>query len=291
MNARAAAAIVLAAAAAGCASRAAPPPAPESGFATSADGVPIAWDARGAGEPAVVLVHGWRCDRGLWRWTAEDLARDHRVVCVDVGGHGASGADRGKWDVEALAGDVQAVVEALGLRRVVLVGHSMGGPICLAAAPRLKGRVAAVVGVDTLHDVEYHMPKEAVEPVIASLEADPEKGIRGFLPSMLAPGYDPALLDWLVARGMAADHRAACAIMRSLTVTDSAALLENAGVPVRCVNAMPGVTAFARPTEVAKNRKHGDFDAVLLEGVGHYPMVERPDAFNARLREVIAPLR
>jgi pimeloyl-ACP methyl ester carboxylesterase len=289
---RLAAVSLLALAVAGCATARAARPTVETGVVTAADGVPLVYDVRGAGEPAVLLVHGWRCDRALWRWTADELARERRVVCVDMAGHGDSGAaGRAKWDVEALGADVQAVVEALDLRRVVLVGHSMGGPVCLDAARRMPDRVVAVVGVDTLHDVEFHWPKEQADQAVAALEADPRKALRDFLPSMLGPHADPASLEWIVEHALRADDRAAAALMRSMTTMDATALLGRAGKPVRCVNAAPGATQFAIPTNVATNRKYADFDAVLMEGVGHYPMIERPLSFVARLRETLATLR
>jgi pimeloyl-ACP methyl ester carboxylesterase len=266
-------------------------PAVEEYRLAADDGTPLAFDLRGTEGPFVVLIHGWRCDRALWLWTAADLARDHRVVCLDLAGHGESGAGHAEWSVEALAADVSRVVEALRIDRVVLVGHSMGGPVALAAARRLPGRVAGVVGVDTLHDAGFVLPKEAIEGAMAAFDADPEKALRDFLPSMLAPGTDPALLDWIVARALLADDRATAALMRAFTGLDAAALLRDAGVPVRCVNAAPGATPFAMPTAVETNRRYADFDAVLLQGVGHYPMIERPFEFAVRLREVLSGLR
>src|SRR5262249_39087570 len=96
-------------------------------FARSGDGVPVAYDVRGRGSTALVFVHGWCCDRFHWRNQVDAFAPDYRVVAIDLGGHGASGANRKTWDVAALAGDVEAVLRALRLDRVILVGHSMGG--------------------------------------------------------------------------------------------------------------------------------------------------------------------
>ena len=260
------------------------------GRTPSSDGVPIAWEDRGVGEPAIVLVHGWRCDRAFWRWTAPDLAQDRRVVSIDLAGHGGSGADRAEWSIRSLAEDVRAVVEARGLGRVVLVGHSMGGPVSLAAAALMPGRVVAVVGVDTLHDAEFVFPKESMDAAIAALDADPEKALRGFLPSMLGAGCDPGLVDWIVTRGMRADHAGASALMRTFRDLDLRPLFSAAGVPIRCVNAAPDPAKGRQPTRVDRNRTYADFDAVLLEGAGHYPMVERPASFTARLREVLDAL-
>ena len=122
------------------------------GKALSADGVPIAYSVEGDGTTAVVLIHGWSCDRTYWREQIEPLIATYRVVSIDLAGHGESGQERAAWTLPAFGEDVKAVVEALGLERVVLVGHSMGGPAALEAARLLGSKVLGVVAVDALHD-------------------------------------------------------------------------------------------------------------------------------------------
>jgi pimeloyl-ACP methyl ester carboxylesterase len=68
-------------------------------FTTSPDGIPIAYETRGQGAPALVFVHGWSCDRTYWAGQLEPLSRDYRVVAIDLAGHGESGVGRenGRW--------------------------------------------------------------------------------------------------------------------------------------------------------------------------------------------------
>jgi pimeloyl-ACP methyl ester carboxylesterase len=92
-------------------------------------------------------------------------------------------------------------VKSLGLERVVLVGHSMGGPVSLEAARRLPGRVVGLVAVDTLQDVEArHAPAEIdafLAPFAADYKAAAEKFIRDF---MFVPTSDPKLVDRVVVK-------------------------------------------------------------------------------------------
>jgi pimeloyl-ACP methyl ester carboxylesterase len=62
--------------------------------------------------------------------------------------------------------------------------------------------------------------------------------------------------------------------------------LKEARVPVRCINSAGGSKSFT-PTAVETNKKYADFGAVTIEGVGHYPMLEKPDEFNRKLRDVL----
>ena len=112
------------------------------------DGVRLAYDDRGAGEPAFVFVHGWTCDRSFFAPQAEHFAKRHRVVSLDLRGHGESDKPEGPYSIAAYADDISYLIDRLGLGRVVAVGHSLGGNIVLQLAASHLDRVAAIVMVD-----------------------------------------------------------------------------------------------------------------------------------------------
>src|SRR6185295_3656082 len=91
------------------------------------DGVPIHYFVQGKGEPALVFVHCWSCDRHLWDNQVPVFAKNHRVVTLDLPGHGESGQGRKNWSIESYGDDVSTVVTKLNLKRVLLIGSSMGG--------------------------------------------------------------------------------------------------------------------------------------------------------------------
>ncbi len=257
--------------------------------ARAVDGIPIAYDLRGRGSIGLVFVHGWACDRLFWREQLDAFAKDYRVAAIDLPGHGESGAERKEWSVRALGGDVQTVVEKLNLPRVILIGHSMGGPVCLEAARRMPGRVIAVIGVDTLHNAEFMMPPELVQMLVERYQADYEGTMRESVKGMFSKGTDASRIDWVVKRGCLANRKAVLALLSDFGELDSSKFMSEAKVPIRCINA--GHQSGSRfPTDVETNRKYCDYDAVLIEGVGHFPMLEKPVEFNARLRETLAKL-
>ena len=88
--------------------------------------------------PPVVLIHGWTCALRFWRRQIRDLMPDHRVIAYDLRGHGRSGSpDGGDWSPDALADDLQAVLEAtVPGRRALLGGHSLGAMTIVAWAGR-----------------------------------------------------------------------------------------------------------------------------------------------------------
>src|SRR5262249_23621027 len=91
----------------------------------AADGLNIVCEVRGKGDTALVFLHGWCGDREYWKHQVDVFAADYRIVTLDQAGHGESGKDRKAWTVSGLAGDVESVVKAPGLKRVILVGRSV----------------------------------------------------------------------------------------------------------------------------------------------------------------------
>ena len=126
-------------------------PAPPTGAARASDGAAIAWSRTGAGDTALVFIHGWSCNSAFWREQVDAFAADYTVVTLDLPGHGQSSGDREPWRVGDYGADVAAVVTELELERVVLIGHSMGGLVALRAAAELDGRALAVIAADPGH--------------------------------------------------------------------------------------------------------------------------------------------
>jgi len=269
-----------------------PAPADESPAVrtvTSPDGLSIVYDERGSGDVALVFVHCWACDRTYFNEQVDVFAADHRVVALDLGGHGESGTEREAWTLESLGGDVVAVVAALQLQRMVLVGHSMGGPVSLMAARQLGERVAGVVVLDTLHDLEAEVPDEAIESFAASFEQEYAPTMEWAVRSRFGDAADGPVADWVVERAVAADPRVAVALMRDFKGFDPVALVTGLPFPIRAVAAAPreeGDPALALET----NRRHCDFDGVEIEGVGHFLQLEAPDEVNRRLAEQISDI-
>ena len=107
----------------------------------SADGTSISYEVYGAGEPTLVFVHGWSCDARYWRAQVPHFSRKHRVVVLDLAGHGHSGSSRTRYTMGSFGEDVRAVTQASGGSRVILIGHSMGGTVIVEAARLMPDRV------------------------------------------------------------------------------------------------------------------------------------------------------
>ena len=249
----------------------------------SADGVPIHYEVRGEGEPTLVLVHGWALDARLWDGQLPALAARHRVVTLDLAGHGRSGRQRASWTMGAFGEDVKAVVEAAGANDVVLVGHSMGGPVVLEAARRMPQRVKGLVLVDTLLDVEQRLPPEQIDAMARQLEGDYRTAVtRMSNDHLFAASTPPAVRERVLRHATALPAAMSVAMLRQAWSYDPLPALRELHVPVRAVN------ADKFPTNLEVNRRHmPGYDAIIVAGAGHYPMLEDPARFNAALEQAL----
>jgi pimeloyl-ACP methyl ester carboxylesterase len=164
---------------------------PYDQVAVSADGVPIHYSIHGSGSRALVFVHGWCCDRRCWDAQLQVFASRYTVVALDLAGHGASGRDRASWTIQAFGLDVTAVVEKLGLRQAVLIGHSLGGGPIVEAARRLSDIVVGLIGVDTWPNLGEPRSSEAVPQTHALFRADFAGTMRIRVRDMFGSTADP----------------------------------------------------------------------------------------------------
>lgn len=252
-----------------------------SGRATSADGVSVHFETAGDGSPALVFVHGWCCDRTYWNEQRDHFAASHRVVLVDLAGHGESGLNRNKWTMPAFGEDVAAVVRELDLDRVVLAGHSMGGAVIVEAAKQLPNRVTALVAVDSLQDLDLVRTPEEVEGLLAPAGEDPAGCIQMLIrQTMFLPGSDPALVDRVANDMSAAPPEIAICAAREFLLWNGRTLLEEIDAPKWAIN------SDYQPTNMKAAAKHG-LKVVLMSGVGHFVMMEDPGTFNRLLAEAV----
>ncbi len=252
------------------------------GTVPSADGVPIHYESIGSGDTAVVLVHCWSCSMKTWDGQVKALASRYRVVRLDLAGHGSSGKQRTDWTMAAFGQDVRAVVTALGLQHVVLVGHSMGGPVILEAASLMPDRVVALVPVDTLHDVERDLPPDKKQQLFDRMHQDFAGTTRELVQKLEPPTADKALVARIADQMAAADQAVAVPAFENLFRYDERTALARIKVPIVAID------ADLVPTSLEHARKYApQFDAVIMKGVGHWLTLERPDEFNAKLLEVL----
>jgi pimeloyl-ACP methyl ester carboxylesterase len=252
----------------------------------SKDGIPISFEVYGTGEPTLIFVHGWSCDARYWRYQVPHFSKNHRVVTIDLAGHGHSGMTRYKYSMLAFGKDVQAVTEAIGSDRVILVGHSMGGSVIAEAARLMPNRVIGLIGVDTLYNIEYPMTHEELKRMLAPLEKNFLNGTKQFVEQLVLSSMNPQLREWILSDMSAAPSTSALSASKSMMeqyITGEAAkIFEEIHIPVVSVN------CDIWPVDYEANRRHMVFyEAIILKGADHFLMLDRPKEFNHALEKAI----
>lgn len=256
------------------------------GTVVSDDGTRIGYDVSGDG-PVIVAVHGGTADRTRWHVVGPLLARQHTLWAVDRRGRGLSG-DADRYDIEREADDVVALVEAAGPGSVLLA-HSYGGTVALAAAARLTGIAGVVLYEPALETPGNSLVDDATFAEIKGLvEAEDREGALALffrrvigLPESAIDAMRPTpvwaarvaavhtmVREGYAARAFALDRTALAALAFPVLVlrgTESPAWL------VAAADAVHGAIPGSRLVE--------------LDGQGHMAMDTAPDLFA---REVLA---
>ena len=248
--------------------------------AIAADGSAIHFGVSGEGEFTLVFIHCWTCNHHFWNSQIEHFSEDYRVVWLDLAGHGDSGSQRNSYSMEAFGEDVAAVVNQVGGDRVILVGHSMGGPVAIEAAERLGGKVIGIVGVDTFYTpFEYPKSEEKIEEFVKPFKEDFKGASEGMVRSMFTPQADKDTVAWLVGQFSGANPEMGVSAMYEIfrwKAEKSPAILQKYSAKLRNINAAP------TGEEKALNES-----VTLIPGVGHFVPQIKPEAFNEALGKII----
>jgi len=239
---------------------------------------------------AVVLIHGFPFSASIWDAQADALARDACVVCPDLRGAGKSSESEGPYLMETLAADVALLLDALGIERASIAGHSMGGYVALAFARMFTERVARLALVPSR--LRADTPKEAQARWDLADRVEREQSIapvvESMLPRLFAPST-PAERPSVVERARQIATRngpaGAAAALRGMALRSSAEdIAEDLDVPmVMIAGAHDATLTRVEAKGVAERFPRGRL--VLCNESGHVPMMEEPEVVTAALRQ------
>lgn len=227
--------------------------------------------------PAVILIHGFGGDLNTWLFNQEALAGGRTVYALDLPGHGGSSKDVGDGSLDVLAGTVAGFMDALGIERAHLAGHSMGGATAMAVATAHPERVASLtliasaglgpeINGDFIEGFIAAGSRRQMTPVLTMLFADQSLVTRQFVEDTLRSkridGVDQALRT--LADRLFPGGRQATVLAPALAGLDVPVLgiwgREDQILPVDHANALP---SHAR-VEIIEGKGH----SVQMEAAG-----------------------
>ncbi len=236
-------------------------------------------DDGGTGD-AVVFVHSLTGNTSHWSAQLEHLRKTRRAVALDLRGHGKSEPPRnGDYSIEAQAEDVGAVVDALGLERFALVGHSMGAGVALAYAGVHPGRVTHLLVADPIGD-GTQTPEAEVRPFLEALDSPAYvETIEGYWSSIA--GSDGAVLERLLRDLRATPRETVVHGLHAVMAFDPKPALAKYRGPTLAV-----ITP-ANDFPYSMHRVGSGIPHRVLTGTGHWLQIERPAEFNRILERFL----
>jgi pimeloyl-ACP methyl ester carboxylesterase len=252
-------------------------------WAATVDGLKIHSSSVGAG-PTIVFVHGWTCDSSSWAGQVPSFAKDHRVITLDLPGHGRSESPQdGKLSMDLFARAVEAVrAEAgAGAERVVLVGHSMGAPVIRQYAHLYPAHVAGLVAVDGPLDLRaFNELPPGFPPPLTGPEGRAAR--EGMIRSMFIAETPAALQETILTMMLAAPEATAVGAMNAMF---------DPAIRWTDVIRSPALSVYAGtanvPDAAGTKELYPNHEATQMAGTGHFLMMEKPAEFNRVLAEFL----
>lgn len=257
------------------------------------NGISVGYDVVGGGPNTLLLVHGHPFNRSMWR---PQITAAHeagwRVVVPDLRGYGETAVVPGKTPLEVFTADLAALLDYLEVDRAVIGGLSMGGQIVMEFAHRHPGRVRGLLLAATFPQAESDDGKRNRNAMADRLRREGmERYASEVLSKMLATRSIealPAVADHVLTMMRATHPEGAAAALRGRAERPSyEETLSSLTIPALVVVGSEDAFTSRQDAERMRDLLRNS-ELVWLEGAGHMPNLESPEAFNAALLRLLS---
>jgi sigma-B regulation protein RsbQ len=258
--------------------------------AATLDGINIHSTSTGKGAKTLMLVHGWTCDETSWAGNVPELAKQYRVITVDLPGHGKSGAPKdGKVTMDMFARAVEAVRVEQKVDKIILVGHSMGTPVIRQYAHLYPQHVAALVLVDGVVVAPTPPGGRGIRTPLDPDKLTTAEGLamrEGMIKGMFTPKTPKDVQEHVLKMMLGAPPATAASAMRT-TFDEAYASDEVMTMPAYAIFAEKSFALSATPFLKKVLPK---LEYVEMPGTGHFVMMEQPAEFDRLLLNFVKTL-
>jgi len=254
--------------------------------------VEINYFQQGEGNFTLLFLHGWCIDGTYWKNQVEYFSKIYNVYAIDLPGFGKSKAERKNWTVEEYSNDVTAFIDAMNLKNVVIIGHSMAGEIMLQAALCNNPKITGIIGIDNFRFIDVSYTPEQMEQItdfLSMLQNDFKNSAPIYADMML---FHPTTSNEVKDR-VKNDFANSNPVIGYGTFMNQmqyayndAQRLEQLNYKLYLIN-----SDYFPTNEIGlKNHCKNSFQAETIPATGHYPMIEKPKEFNLILGRVLTSM-
>jgi pimeloyl-ACP methyl ester carboxylesterase len=248
-------------------------------------GVTIAFDDTGGSGVPLVMLHGWMCDRTFMSQQVAAFSAHHRVVAMDLRGHGESDAPICEYTMDLLADDVARLCGRLKVERPVVIGHSMGAVVALELLAQLPSLPRSIVAIDA----PIAMPQSTVQTlqrVAARFDAPGhDEAVRRFVNGLFQPTDNLELRHQITGKMVGGPHHVQAPAANQMFRAPSASSesFPRVDVPLLAIAAAGGHSADLTTLRT----KCSALSVGQAVGAGHFIQLEVADQVNAMIRRFL----
>ena len=248
------------------------------------DGVTLCFEEAGTGELPLLLVHGWTCNHTYMAPQFDYFQDTHRVVTVDLRGHGQSDKPEQDYSMAAFAADLAWLCGQLELKKPIVIGHSMGGVIAVELAKELPDLPGAVITLDSPIVPQVGRQAGRLKLAEALRSPDYQKVQQEFVDQFLFIAADDPALKARVMREMSSAPQYVMASAFAHTILqDTDTAVAACQVPLLVLGAANWLSDVARLQELCPHAVIGQ-----TVGAGHFHQLEVPEQVNAMIERFVA---
>lgn len=242
----------------------------------------------GTGDTTLVFIHGWGINGDYWNSQVEYFSPRYQILTLDLQGHGQSPARIQTINMRQYSEDVVQLLDDLGLKKMVLIGHSMSGNIVLRVYDELSDNVVGVVGIDNFGSVGVELTQAEKWESVRFFKAFREHYadfVRKFAGTLFVPQTDTLIQERVINDVLKLNSEFSISTLESLEVEYSIErkVLPKLHVPLLIIMQQAGMFEPSTHEELCGS----GYNVWVYTGAGHYPMIEIPDTFNKLLAEAI----
>ena len=236
------------------------------------------YDIGGSKKGAIVFIHGWTCSADFWKDSLNAFP-GYRVIAIDLIGHGQSDKPKAVYSMEYFARSVDAVLKNAGVKRAVLVGHSMGTPVARQFYRLFPEKTLGLVVVDGA--LRPYGTKQEMDQYFSALSSNYKEMAPKFIDGMLQPVKDEKLREMIRTSMLATPDYVALSATTGM-IDEKIWADDKLNVPVLAI--MANSPGWKPDIEASYKMLAPNLEFHMWNGVSHFLMMEKPKEFNEQVK-------